>query len=292
MGYQASVAERTPIRTLRESLALARLMLRPRRDDAPGLYRVLGRHNTLAEASGFLNMGLWATATTYDEACADLARRLGAAAGLNPGDAVLDCGCGHGDQDALFAAEFRPFRVVGLNASAEQVAEARRRVDHPAVRFQVGDATALPFADGSFDVVLALEAAFHFDTRADFLREAHRVLAPGGRLALADPALAVAPAGPAGWAATWAANGVWQVPLANVVAADAYGDEVEAAGFTDVRVEDLTAQVVAPFKAFAVRRTRDPDVRARLHPLLRWTWGTDLGQLDHLRYLLVAARRP
>jgi ubiquinone/menaquinone biosynthesis C-methylase UbiE len=48
------------------------------------------------------------------------------------------------------------------------------------------DATDLEFPDASFDALICVEAAFHFDTREIFLEEAHRVLRPGGRLVLAD----------------------------------------------------------------------------------------------------------
>ena len=52
--------------------------------------------------------------------------------------------------------------------------------------FVGGDATALPFEDGSFDAVLAVECAFHFASRARFLADAARVLRPGGHLTVSD----------------------------------------------------------------------------------------------------------
>ena len=48
------------------------------------------------------------------------------------------------------------------------------------------NATDLDFPDGSFDNIICVEAAFHFDTRQRFLEEAHRVLKPGGILVLSD----------------------------------------------------------------------------------------------------------
>jgi ubiquinone/menaquinone biosynthesis C-methylase UbiE len=60
------------------------------------------------------------------------------------------------------------------------------RGNAPGVEFLHMDATRLDFPDASFDHVISVEAAFHFATRERFLREARRVLKPGGRIVLAD----------------------------------------------------------------------------------------------------------
>lgn len=60
---------------------------------------------------------------------------------------------------------------------------ALARADHPGVRFEEGDAEALPFADGSFDAVVANFRIHHVPDPLRALREARRVLRPGGRVA-------------------------------------------------------------------------------------------------------------
>ncbi|HXH27551.1 MAG TPA: methyltransferase domain-containing protein, partial [Candidatus Polarisedimenticolia bacterium] len=75
-------------------------------------------------------------------------------------------------------------RVTGINISAKQARSARDLAEGCGVA--VMDAARLGFADRTFDALLCVEAAFHFDTRERFLEEARRVLRPGGRLALSD----------------------------------------------------------------------------------------------------------
>ncbi|NDU74096.1 methyltransferase domain-containing protein [Actinomadura sp. DSM 109109] len=87
---------------------------------------------------------------------------------------VLDIGCGEG---ALVGAlpHPPPFRLAGLDASAELVAA------HPPPRLRA-DALCLPFRDGTFDAAVAVNLLPELDDPGRALREARRVLAPGGLL--------------------------------------------------------------------------------------------------------------
>jgi ubiquinone/menaquinone biosynthesis C-methylase UbiE len=67
----------------------------------------------------------------------------------------------------------------------EQVARAREANTDPRLTFEQGSASAIPFPDGSFNRLLSVEAAQHFEDIPGFARESHRVLEPVGRFALA-----------------------------------------------------------------------------------------------------------
>ena len=75
--------------------------------------------------------------------------------------------------------------IRGLDISTETIRFARQRGIDRIVR---GDAQKIPFAEGSFDLVLALDAFEHFPDDVASMREVHRVLAPGGALILTVPA--------------------------------------------------------------------------------------------------------
>jgi 2-polyprenyl-6-hydroxyphenyl methylase/3-demethylubiquinone-9 3-methyltransferase len=101
---------------------------------------------------------------------------------LGPGDVVLDLGCGYGRTLGAFAAAAA--FAVGVDTSAEslRLAADRLRGRRDCLLLQA-DATALPFAEGSFDVVACIQngiSAFHCDRRL-LLTEALRVLRPGGK---------------------------------------------------------------------------------------------------------------
>lgn len=98
-----------------------------------------------------------------------------------PGRATLDLGCGEGRVAADLARVGHA--VVGVDRSPSMVAAARAA--HPAIRFEEADAAALPFADESFDCVVAFMSLHDMDDLDGAVREAARVLEPGGRLCVA-----------------------------------------------------------------------------------------------------------
>jgi SAM-dependent methyltransferase len=101
------------------------------------------------------------------------------------GKDVLDAGCGVGYGTAFLAERAR--RAVGVDLSADAIGYARRRYGVHNVRDEVGDLLALPFADGSFDVVCAFETIEHLSQPGDFVAEAARVLRSGGLLIASTP---------------------------------------------------------------------------------------------------------
>lgn len=109
--------------------------------------------------------------------------------GIRAGQRVLDAGCGLGGS-SLWLAGHRGAHLVGITTVEHQVRIARaiaaRRSLSDKARFVQADYTAMPFTDGSFDVVWAFESLCHAAEKAAFYREAARVLCPGGRLVVAE----------------------------------------------------------------------------------------------------------
>ena len=117
--------------------------------------------------------------------------RLVDLAGIGPGEAVLDIGCGTGSL-ALAAKQRVGARgeVNGIDASPEMIARARRKAvkARATVVFETGVAETLPFPDARFDVVLSTLMLHHLPrpVRQQCVREVRRVLRPGGRLLVVD----------------------------------------------------------------------------------------------------------
>jgi cyclopropane fatty-acyl-phospholipid synthase-like methyltransferase len=108
--------------------------------------------------------------------------------GLQPGQRMLDVGCGIGTPALRLAATVEA-DITGVTINLGQAREANARAAAAGlsdrVRFDHADAMALPYPDASFDVAWAFESLLHMDrTRA--LAEMKRVLRPGGRLVIAD----------------------------------------------------------------------------------------------------------
>jgi ubiquinone/menaquinone biosynthesis C-methylase UbiE len=98
---------------------------------------------------------------------------------------VLDVAAGEGYGTALLAQVARS--AVGVEIDEATVAAARAEFERPNLRFELGDARALPLADDSIDVAVTFETLEHLAEQDVFLGELRRVLRPGGLLIISTP---------------------------------------------------------------------------------------------------------
>jgi tRNA (uracil-5-)-methyltransferase TRM9 len=104
-----------------------------------------------------------------------------------PGDRVLDIGCGNGRAYQLFAGLAIDYE--GVDVSAQLIRHAKAKVNDLLANFSVGSMTALPCEDAEFDVAMAMAVLHHVPSRQfrlQALREARRVLKPGGWLLMTN----------------------------------------------------------------------------------------------------------
>ncbi|WP_104179027.1 class I SAM-dependent methyltransferase [Arthrobacter sp. B0490] len=211
-------------------------------DDLDPIYRrVWGEH---------VHHGLWVTGReTPTEAVEALVDTVGDRLRLRPGEACVDIGCGYGSTARLLAVT-RGVRVTGFTLSAEQ---ARYAAEHPVpdVDIRVRDWLANGMTDASTDAAWAIESSEHMVDKPGFFAEAHRVLAPGGRLVICA------------WLAETDAGG-WKVRhllepicregrLPSMGTREEYEAMAVAAGFTVAGYEDVSRRVARTWTISARR---------------------------------------
>lgn len=140
----------------------------------------------------------------------------------DPGDRVLDLGCGRGATSVFLARECDvEVTAFDLWVNADEIASVARAAGvADRIHAVQGDARALPFAESEFDAILSVDAFEYFGTDVRFLPSLLPVLKPGGRLAVSTPGLAIDPyvedpppavAEMVGWeSAAWHSPDWWQ----------------------------------------------------------------------------------
>jgi ubiquinone/menaquinone biosynthesis C-methylase UbiE len=108
---------------------------------------------------------------------------------IRPTDRILEIGFGRGVGIQLLAERASAGRISGIDALPEMLGQAtarnREAISSGRVRLELGSADRLPFADASFETVLAIDAMHHWPDRLAALREMRRVLKVAGRIAVA-----------------------------------------------------------------------------------------------------------
>ena len=120
-----------------------------------------------------------------NRACIQLYHHVASQVELRGKD-VLEVSCGHGGGASWITRTMQPASYTGLDLNPTGVRFCQQRHAVPGLKFVQGDAQALPFADGSLDAVMNVEASHCYPDFPRFLAEVARVLRPGGNFLYAD----------------------------------------------------------------------------------------------------------
>ena len=237
------------------------------------------------------NLGLWSSDDRYAPACAALARVVGQAAGLGPGQRVLSVACGAGDELLLWVQAFGVQQALGWDRDAQALQQARQVIAAAGLAGRCSVQAQPPGpADEAFDAVLCVDAAYHLSPRTAWLADAQGRLRPGGRLAFTDLVLDRDASLP-----LRAAARLCGVPADDLVDVEQRLQQLRTAGFDDVQVQRLDAAVLDGFAAFVRRQSRQLGLQA-LQPAW-WPAAITAALIGPCRaaglgYALFSARRP
>ena len=161
---------------------------------------------------------------------------------VNPGNHLLDIGCGVGGPARYFAQRF-DCRVSGIDITRPFVEAANKLTALLHMTAQVfiqhGDGQRLPFPDAMFDGAYTQHVTMNVPDRAQFFAETWRVLKPGAFFAITEHGLG--PVGNLHYPVPWTTDGTgeWLVPPERT------RELLTAAGFDDIKIEDTGPKYVA-----------------------------------------------
>ena len=164
------------------------------------------------------------------------------AADIKAGQEVLDAGCGVGGS-TIYLARYRGAKVTGITLSERQVKNATTHAHNAGVekmvQFGVMDYCSTQFPGESFDVVWGCESICYAASKEEFIKEAHRLLRPGGRLVVADGFVTELGNNQHPVIRKWLDG--WQVD--NLETPTRFQDFLAASGFSAISYRDISREV-------------------------------------------------
>ncbi|MEK9657242.1 MAG: class I SAM-dependent methyltransferase [bacterium] len=274
------------LKVIGKTLAFLSLLL-PWRQRINFLYQTLGKESGFTDTKYYLNLGYWEPETnSLDQASENMARQLAEISQLGSTDRILDVGFGFAEQDFFWESTYQPDHIYGINLCESQVKEAQKRVKNAGlekkIQLQLGNACKIDLASESVTKVFALECAMHFMPREAFLKEAYRVLKPGGQVVLADIC------GLSG-SLTWQqrliyqlALAFWQLPKDNMYPLATYKEKLKEAGFQMASVESIKDKVYRPCFDYLLAKLADKTYSQKFNIFYKYAarWGLQFCQ-DH-----------
>lgn len=193
-----------------------------------------------------LHYGYWDQDTTsHHQALLNKNQVLYHAAGIKQSDHVLDAGCGIGGS-SIWMAKHHGNQTTAITISQKQAqyatGHAKRQGVAEKVNFEVSDFCATSFDDASFDVVWGLESVCHALNKGDFLKEAFRLLRPGGRIVVCDGFITRRDFSDDEWQDIVICLNGWAVP--NLCSRDEFSQLLKDSGFQAVNYNDITEQTL------------------------------------------------
>ncbi|SMF30047.1 SAM-dependent methyltransferase [Pseudobacteriovorax antillogorgiicola] len=204
----------------------------------------------IEQNSSWANLGYWSNTRSYPQAAKAMAVLLGERCKLNSHDKVIDIGFGNGDQLCLWIEHFQVREVQGFNISESQNALARRRTRAlERVNIFQGSFQQVP-TDTRVDKILALDCAYHFQSRETFFSFCHKTLNPEGGIGLVDLTVNLSQVSfiEKGMVRLMAAAS--KIPLENLVDRSTYEKQLSDHHLELLEWEDISEQVFSPFSQF------------------------------------------
>lgn len=217
----------------------------------------------------FMNFGLWRDSPKkMSDANTSLCDLLIKNGNLSKSKKILDVGCGFGQQDLAWYHcndDKETLTIQGIDIESVHVKEAQKLIEtnglSERIKFDIGNACKLIYEDDSFDTVISLESAFHYEPRVAFFEEAARVLEPGGKLVIGD--IMMRPdCGLAGKLASYLAADFLSVPSCNNENMVEWLEQLERSGF-NIEYEKITDETFLPYFDYIINEFNHNDFFVR-----------------------------